>query len=98
MTALFFTCPSILRTLRLLMFGTVLFIKRWHVRVHLKTYNIVQVNVGSSLNELLHYFQTALLCCHHEGSLSILKQGDAEYRWLIIQYKLNKTSLEQNDR
>lgn len=37
-------------------------------------YNIIQVNVGSSLNELLYYLQIALLCRHHEGSLSILKK------------------------
>lgn len=41
-------------------------------------YNIVQVNVGSSPNELLCYLQIALLCCHHQGSLSVLEQGERE--------------------
>lgn len=41
-------------------------------------YNIVQVNVGSSPNELLCYLQIALLCCHHQGSLSILEQRERE--------------------
>lgn len=42
------------------------------VRVH--AYNIVQVNVGPSPNELLYYLQTALLCRHHQRSLPILEQ------------------------
>lgn len=46
------------------------------MRVH--AYNIVQVNVGSSPNELLYYLQTALLCRHHQGSLPILEQRERE--------------------
>lgn len=46
------------------------------VRVH--AYNIVQVNVGPSPNELLYYLQTALLCSHHQRSLPILEQRERE--------------------
>lgn len=40
----------------------------------LHTYNVIQIDIGSSPYELLHYLQIALLCCNHQGSLSILKQ------------------------
>lgn len=53
------------------------------VRVH--AYNIIQVNVGSSPNELLYYVQIALLCCHHQGSLSVLEQGEREGTETVIQ-------------
>lgn len=41
-------------------------------RARLCTYDIIQVHVGSSPDELLCDLQIALLCCHHQGSLSIL--------------------------
>lgn len=44
----------------------------------LSTYDIIQVHVGSPLDELLSDFQIALLCCHHQGSLSILGRGEEE--------------------
>ncbi len=49
-------------------------------------YNIVQVNVGSSPNELLYYLQTAQLCRHHEGSLPVLEQGEREVTETVIQF------------
>lgn len=50
-------------------------------------YNIVQVNVGSSPNELLCYLQIALLCCHHQGSLSVLEKGEREEQILILPHQ-----------
>lgn len=44
------------------------------VCVRTRAYNIVQVDVGPPPNELLYYLQIALLCCHHQGSLSVLEQ------------------------
>lgn len=58
------------------------------VRVH--AYNIVQVNVGSSPNELLRYLQIALLCRHHQGSLSVLEQGKREVTESVIQILLHQ--------
>lgn len=47
----------------------------WQVTcARLSTYDIIQVHVGSSLDELLGDLQVALLCCHHQGSLSILEE------------------------
>lgn len=48
------------------------------VRVCAPAHHIVQVNVGSSPNELLCYLQIALLCRHHQGSLSVLEQRERE--------------------
>ena len=48
------------------------------VRMCVNAYNIIKVNVGSSPDELLHYLQIALLCRHHQGSLSVLKQAERE--------------------
>lgn len=51
----------------------------WQVTcARLSTYDIVQVHVGSSPDELLGDLQIALLCCHHQGSLSILGRGEEE--------------------
>lgn len=47
--------------------------------VRLSAYDIIQVHVGSSSDELLSDLQVALLCCHHQGSLSILA-GEEENR------------------
>lgn len=41
--------------------------------VRMCPYNIVQVDVGAPPNELLYDLQIALLCCHHQGSLSVLE-------------------------
>lgn len=57
-------------------------VERWYVAgdvcARLSTYDIIQVHVGSSLDELLSDLQIALLCCHHQGSLSILGRGEEE--------------------
>lgn len=48
------------------------------VCVRMCPYNIVQVDVGAPPNELLYDLQIALLCCHHQGSLSVLEHGARE--------------------
>lgn len=49
------------------------------VCVRMCPYNIVQVDVGTPPNELLYNLQIALLCCHHQGSLSVLEHGASEW-------------------
>lgn len=55
-----------------------------YVCVCVCVYNIIQVDIGSSPNELLYYLQIALLCRHHQGSLSILKQGERKGTETVI--------------
>lgn len=77
MTALFWACAM----------GHV---ERWYVAGDVcasDTYDIIQVHVGSSLDELLSDLQIALLCCHHQGSLSILgrgEEGDTDWRARLL--------------
>lgn len=66
--------------------------ERLCARVCVHAHHIVQVDVGSSPNELLCYLQIALLCCHHQGSLSVLEQRERRGTDAVTQLSPKPTS------